>query len=77
MDKCSTDLIILIVEHACASDTGKTARSLGLVSKYFRALAKPLEFRALVIAGPEQLKRTTVGIERARLSQLLNINKRI
>ncbi|KAI5120867.1 hypothetical protein M0805_008239 [Coniferiporia weirii] len=69
MDKCSPDLIALVVEHAYASDLGKTARSLGLVSKNLRALAKPLEFRALVIAGPEQLKRTIVGIERARLSR--------
>ncbi|KAI5120866.1 hypothetical protein M0805_008238 [Coniferiporia weirii] len=68
MNKCSAELIALIVEHACASDPGKTARSLGLVSKYFRALAEPLELRALVVAGPEQLNKTIAKVERARLT---------
>ncbi|KAI5122709.1 hypothetical protein M0805_009762 [Coniferiporia weirii] len=66
MDKCSAELIALIIEYACANDLGTTARRLGLVSKYFRAIAEPLEFRALVIAGPERLKTTFSRLERAR-----------
>ncbi|KAI5122681.1 hypothetical protein M0805_009734 [Coniferiporia weirii] len=72
MDKCSAELIALIVEHACASDPGKTARSPGLVSKYFRALSEPLELRALVVAGPEQLGKTIAKVERARMAHSSN-----
>ncbi|KAI5122682.1 hypothetical protein M0805_009735 [Coniferiporia weirii] len=70
MDKCSTELIALIFEHACASDCGKTARTLGLVSKYFRAIATPLEFRTLVIAGPERLGKTLARLKRAQMANL-------
>ncbi|KAI5120869.1 hypothetical protein M0805_008241 [Coniferiporia weirii] len=69
MDKCSAELIALIIERACASDLGRTARNLGLVSKYFRALAEPLELRTLVIAGPEQLRKTLAKVEKARLTR--------
>ncbi|KAI5122691.1 hypothetical protein M0805_009744 [Coniferiporia weirii] len=58
MDKCSAELITLIFEEACASDLGKTARSLALVSKGFRAFAEPLEFCALAISGRVQLEKT-------------------
>ncbi|KAI5122699.1 hypothetical protein M0805_009752 [Coniferiporia weirii] len=68
MDKCSTELIALFVERACASDCGETARSLGLVSKYFRSIAEPLEFRALVVSGLDQLKATLARLEKARES---------
>ncbi|KAI5122685.1 hypothetical protein M0805_009738 [Coniferiporia weirii] len=66
MDKCSTELITLFVERACASDCGETARSLGLVSKYFRSIAEPLEFRVLVVSGLDQLKATLARLEKAR-----------
>ncbi|KAI5119619.1 hypothetical protein M0805_007883 [Coniferiporia weirii] len=67
MDKCPTELLAPIVEQACIRDpTGKTARSLGLVSKHLRAFAEPLEFRALVIAGPEQLKAILAKLKKAR-----------
>ncbi|KAI5120868.1 hypothetical protein M0805_008240 [Coniferiporia weirii] len=69
MDKCSAELIALIIERACASDLGRTARNLGLVSKYFRALAEPLELRALVITGLEQLRKTLAKVKRARLTR--------
>ncbi|KAI5122707.1 hypothetical protein M0805_009760 [Coniferiporia weirii] len=63
MDKCSTDVAILIVDYACASDFGNTARRLGLVSKYLRTIAEPLEFRTLVIAGPDQLRRVLARLK--------------
>ncbi|KAI5122716.1 hypothetical protein M0805_009769 [Coniferiporia weirii] len=64
MDKCSTDVAMLILDYACASDPGSTARRLGLVSKYFRTIAEPLEFRTLVIAGPDQLRRVRARLKR-------------
>ncbi|KAI5120875.1 hypothetical protein M0805_008247 [Coniferiporia weirii] len=63
MDSCPAELIALILEHMPLVDLGKTARSLGLVSKYYRRVAKPFEFRALVIIGGEQLKATLGKIE--------------
>ncbi|KAI5115058.1 hypothetical protein M0805_008788, partial [Coniferiporia weirii] len=66
MEKCSVEIVTSILECACAGDLGSTARSLSLVSKYFRAIAEPLEFRALVIAGPDQLDATLARIEKAR-----------
>ncbi|KAI5116022.1 hypothetical protein M0805_002259 [Coniferiporia weirii] len=66
MEKCSVEVVTSILECACAGDLGSTARSLGLASKYFRAIAEPVEFRALVIAGPDQLDATRARIEKAR-----------
>ncbi|KAI5122683.1 hypothetical protein M0805_009736 [Coniferiporia weirii] len=71
MDKCSTELIALFVERACASDCGETERSLGLVSKYFRSIAEPLELRVLVVSGLDQLKATLARLEKARESRSL------
>ncbi|KAI5119618.1 hypothetical protein M0805_007882 [Coniferiporia weirii] len=69
MDKCPTELVSLIVKDACASDLGKTARIVGLVSKRLRAFTEPLEFRALVIAGPEQLKATLARLDKVQETQ--------
>ncbi|KAI5120874.1 hypothetical protein M0805_008246 [Coniferiporia weirii] len=63
MDSCPAELIALILEHMPLVDLEKTARNLGLVSKYYRKVAKPFEFRALVIIGSEQLKTTLGRIE--------------
>ncbi|KAI5120876.1 hypothetical protein M0805_008248 [Coniferiporia weirii] len=63
MDSCPAELIAHILEYMPVVHLGNTARSLGLVSKYYRRVAKPFEFRALVIIGSEQLKATFGKIE--------------
>ncbi|KAI5122708.1 hypothetical protein M0805_009761 [Coniferiporia weirii] len=70
MDKCSTDVAILILNYACASDPGSTARKLGLVSKYFRTIAEPFEFRTLVINGSDQLSRVLARLKRMQEARL-------
>ncbi|KAL5534981.1 hypothetical protein ACEPAF_3072 [Sanghuangporus sanghuang] len=56
MDACPTEVVTLIVECACSSDIGQTARSIGLVSKFFRAIAKPIELRIIAVSGLKQLQ---------------------
>lgn len=68
MDKCSTELLTLICERACADNFGHTARSLGIVPKYFRAIAEPIELRTLIISGMEQLRGVLAKVERTRAS---------
>ncbi|KAL5534795.1 hypothetical protein ACEPAG_1259 [Sanghuangporus baumii] len=63
MDTCPTEVVTLIVECACSSDFGQTARSIGLVSKFFQAIAKPIELRTIAVAGLKQLQS---AIERIR-----------
>lgn len=63
MNSIAVELIQIIFSYACADDHGKTARTLGLVSKGFREIAAPLEFRSLLIAGPQQLSRLLQRLE--------------
>ncbi|KAL5534980.1 hypothetical protein ACEPAF_3071 [Sanghuangporus sanghuang] len=51
MNNCPTEVVTLIVEVACSSDIGQTARSVGLVSKFFRAIAEPIELRTVAQSG--------------------------
>ncbi|KAI5122692.1 hypothetical protein M0805_009745 [Coniferiporia weirii] len=69
MDKCPAEVVTIIFDYACASDLGNTACRLGLVSKYFRTIAEPLEFRTLMIAGPDQLKRALVKLNSMQEAQ--------
>ncbi|KAL5518417.1 hypothetical protein ACEPAH_99 [Sanghuangporus vaninii] len=63
MNNCPTEVVTLIVECACSSDIGQTARNVGLVSKFFRAIAEPIELRTVAVAGLKQLQS---AIERMR-----------
>ncbi|KAL5495836.1 hypothetical protein ACEPAI_1300 [Sanghuangporus weigelae] len=56
MDACPTEVVSLIVKCACSSDFGQTARSIGLVSKFFQAIAKPIELRIIAVSGLKQLQ---------------------
>ncbi|KDQ11588.1 hypothetical protein BOTBODRAFT_189772 [Botryobasidium botryosum FD-172 SS1] len=51
-----TELIITIISETPYLDGGETTRMLCLVSKHFRALAKPFYFHSVVICGENQAR---------------------
>ena len=63
MEKLSAELVHLIFEDACDDIRGETARSLGLVSKRFRAVAETFEFRHISVSGPNQVKQLVTRLE--------------
>ena len=65
MNKCSVEIVALIFDFACDDAGGDTARRLGLVCKYFREIAKPLEFRFLSISGFLQLENVSTRLAKA------------
>ena len=65
MNKCSVEIVALIFDFACDDVGGDTARRLGLVCKYFREIAEPLEFRFLSISGFLQLENVSTRLAKA------------
>ncbi|KAH8111479.1 hypothetical protein DFH11DRAFT_609900 [Phellopilus nigrolimitatus] len=66
MDSCSTEVVAHILEFACEGpDGGRTARRLGLVSKYLRELAEPFEFRALEVTGTAMIENAVDRLQNA------------
>ena len=63
MEKLSAELVHLIFEDACDDIRGETARSLGLVSKRFRAIAETFEFRHISVSGPNQVEHLVTRLK--------------
>ena len=66
METCPTDVLTLICEEACHDDFGRTARSLGLVSKIFHTIAEPIELRTVRVFGINQLRNVIARLERTK-----------
>ncbi|KAL5534811.1 hypothetical protein ACEPAG_1275 [Sanghuangporus baumii] len=66
MNKCPLEVVEFIVELACPDDAGKTARSIGLVSKHLRSIAEPIELRYIAVSGFKQLNGVIARSEKAR-----------
>ncbi|KDQ12268.1 hypothetical protein BOTBODRAFT_176516 [Botryobasidium botryosum FD-172 SS1] len=50
------EIIIMVISETPYLDGGETTRTLSLVSKRFRALAKPFYFHSVVICGDDQAR---------------------
>ncbi|TCD66086.1 hypothetical protein EIP91_001844 [Steccherinum ochraceum] len=58
MDHCPVEIVAHIFSLACTDDDS-TSRSLSLVSRGFRAVSEPLQFRCLAISSYDKLKGIT------------------
>ena len=63
MEKLSVELVQIIFEDACDDIRGETARSLGLVSKRFHAIAETFEFRFISVSGSKQLEQLVTRLK--------------
>jgi hypothetical protein len=63
MNNCPPELHSYIFELACTDD-GSTSRSLALVSKYFRDVAKPFQYQSIALAGPAQIVNLLTHLEK-------------
>lgn len=63
MDAFPVEIHSYIFQFACTDD-GRTARSLGLVSKYYREVVHPFQYQSIAVSGQFQVSELECRLER-------------